>query len=286
MVGSVTIKEFVKLFTPPVMIQVAKNLTDGHRPVEWEYIPEGWRYAAKHPEVKGWNVDAIRKVYQEKWPRFVALVEDTGPLGIAHEAPLMNNTNVNSHNTMMTFAYALAIAARQKDQLSVLDWGGGIGHYYQLAQTLLPDVTIEYHCKDMPVLVEYGAQLFPHAHFYTDTACLARTYDFVMASSSLHYSEDWLTVLQGLAKVCKAYLFITRLPTVLHAPDYVFIQRAYPFGYDTEYLGWCLNRTTFLNTASALGLRLVREFIIGERPPIVHAPEPCQYRGFLFQIDG
>jgi len=28
---------------------------------------------------------------------------------------------------------------------------------------------------------------------------------------------------------------------------------------------------------------LVREFVIGEQPPIANAPEPCQYRGFLFR---
>jgi hypothetical protein len=50
-----------------------------------------------------------------------------------------------------------------------------------------------------------------------------------------------------------------------------------------EYLGWCLNKAEFLAEASKLGLTLVREFVIGEQPPIANAPEPCQYRGFLFR---
>lgn len=279
------LKSLIRYFIPPVFIHLARRLRRGRNfRVEWEYIPEGWAYAETHHEVKGWNVQDVLEIYKEKWPQFVALVQGTGPLGVAHESALTTNEDINSHNTMMTFAYALALAARQKDRLSMLDWGGGIGHYYLLAQALLPDVEIEYHCKDVAVLAEHGATLFPDAHFYTDDVCLQRTYDFVLASTSLHYSEDWRTVLHDLAAASKDYLLVTRLPTTFHVPDYVFVQRPYAYGYNTEYLGWCLNRTGFLNQAHLLGMTLVREFVIGERPPIVNAPEPCQYRGFLFRV--
>jgi putative methyltransferase (TIGR04325 family) len=287
-------KEFVKLFLPPVTVALFRRLRAGIKGAEaaaspasmrpeWEYIPEGWAYARTHPEVKGWNVQDVLEIYKQKWPRFVAMVQGTGPLGVAHESDLVTNADINSHNTMMAFAYALALAARHKDALSMLDWGGGIGHYYLLAQALLPDVRIEYHCKDVPLLAEYGAKLFPDQRFYADESCLERTYDFVLASTSLHYCEDWQRVLAGLAKATGEYLYITRLPTVVQAPSYVFIQRPYAYGYNTEYLGWCLNKAEFLAEAGKLGLSLVREFVIGEQPPIANAPESCQYRGFLFR---
>ena len=287
-------KEFVKLFIPPLAVRLARRLRGrvqtaplrgaraAARP-KWEYIPEGWAYARSHPEVKGWNVRDVLETYKQKWPRFVAMVQGTGPLGVAHESDLASREDINSHNTMMAFAYALTLAASHKDALSMLDWGGGIGHYYLLAQALLPDVRIEYHCKDVPLLAEYGATLFPDQHFCSDESCLARTYDFVLASTSLHYSEDWQQVLAGLAGATSGYLYITRLPTVARVPSYVFIQRPYAYGYNTEYLGWCLNKAEFLGEAGRLGLTLVREFVIGEQPPIANAPEPCQYRGFLFR---
>lgn len=282
-------KEFVKLFVPPVAVGLLRRLRAGiHPPAstlpEWEYIPENWAYVRTHPEVKGWNVRDVLETYKQKWPRFVAMVQGTGPLGVAHESDLATNADINSHNTMMAFAYALALAARRKDALSMLDWGGGIGHYYLLAQALLPDVRIEYHCKDVPLLAEYGAKLFPDQRFYADESCLERTYDFVLASTSLHYSEDWRRVLEGLAKATGEYLYITRLPTVVQAPSYVFIQRPYAYGYNTEYLGWCLNKAEFLAEASKVGLTLVREFVIGEQPPIANAPGACQFRGFLFRV--
>ena len=79
----------------------------------------------------------------------------------------------------------------------MLDWGGSTGHSYLLAQALLPDVRL---------LAQYGAQLFPGQHFYGDESCLERSYDFVMASSSLHYSEDWQRLLAGLARAPGEYI--------------------------------------------------------------------------------
>jgi putative methyltransferase (TIGR04325 family) len=209
--------------------------------------------------------------------------QGTGPLGIAHESDKMANTDIYGHNAIMTFAYTLALAARKKDRLSILDWGGGIGHYYILAQALLPGVYIEYHCKDVPLLCEYGAQLFPEQYFYTDECCFKRTYDFVMASASIHYTEEWRVLLKNLADATNKYLYIANIPIVWQAPSFVFVQRPYQYGYNTEYLSWCLNRTEFLTTAEGSGLELVREFVHGYQPFIAGAPEQNIYRGYLFR---
>jgi putative methyltransferase (TIGR04325 family) len=278
------LKEVIRQLTPPVLTRFASRLRTGRRfLVEWEYIPEGWAYARTHPEVKGWNVQDVLEAYKRKWPQFVAMVRGTGPLGVAHESALNTNADINSHNTIMAFAYALVMAARKKDQLSMLDWGGGIGHYYLLAQTLLPDVGIEYHCKDVPLLAGYGGQLFPEQHFYADESCLERTYDFVLASTSLHYTEDWQTLLQHLAGATRGYLYIANLPSVQKAASFVFIQRPYQYGYNTEYLAWCLNRMEFLRIAGRAGLALAREFVHGHRPFIRGAPEQNVYCGYLFR---
>jgi putative methyltransferase (TIGR04325 family) len=279
------IRQIAKRFLLPIVLESTAWLLRGNRRsrlLEWEYIPEGWAYMRRHPEVRGWNVQNILDVYKQKWPRFVAMVQGTGPLGFAHESALTDDADIYSHNTMMTFAYVLALAANRLGTLSMLDWGGGIGHYYLVARSLLPNVQIDYHCKDVPLLAQYGAQLFPVQHFYTDESCLEHTYDLVIASTSLHYTEDWQGLLRGLARATKGFLYITGLPTVIHASSFVFVQRPYAYGYNTEYLAWCLNRGEFLRYAESIGLRLVREFIHGYRPVIHHAPEQNEYRGFLF----
>jgi putative methyltransferase (TIGR04325 family) len=285
-----SLKPIIRRVMPPIVLDAVRSLHTGLRGayistsvVEWEHIPEGWAYAAAHSEVHGWNVTSILEIYKAKWPSFVARLKGSGPLGVAHESALSTSEDINSHNTTMTFAYALALAARDKQALSVLDWGGGIGHYCLLASAVLPGVPIEYHCKDVSILAEHGQQLFPDQYFYSDESCLQRSYDFVLASSSLHFAEDWDRVLAALAGATGGYLLVTRLPTVIHVPSYVFIQRPYAYGYNTEYLGWCIKKVDLIQVAARVGLRLVREFVIGERPNIVGAPEACQYRGFLFR---
>jgi putative methyltransferase (TIGR04325 family) len=210
------------------------------------------------------------------------MVQGSRPLSGIHESVLAQ-AGIEGHNSIMIFAYALALAAHRRTKLAMLDWGGGIGHYYLLAKALMPAIDIEYHCKDTPVFAEHGQKLFREASFHTDNSCLDRQYDLVFASGSLQYSEDWSDVFSRLAAAASGYLLVTRLPTVKVVPSYVFIQRPYLHGYNTEYLAWCLNREEFMQVVQETGLQLVREFLVGDNHPIPNAPERCEYYGFLFK---
>jgi putative methyltransferase (TIGR04325 family) len=183
----------------------------------------------------------------------------------------------------MRVGHVLARAARGRDRLSMLDWGGGIGHYYIYASALLPEVELDYHCRDLSRFAAAGRDVVPQATFHdADETALARAYDLVLASSSLHYSEDWRGTLARLASVTDHYLYVTRQPFIATAPSFVVVQRPHRHGYLTEYPGWFLNRGEFLAEARALGLDLLREFLIAERPVVPGAPEQADYRGFLF----
>ena len=107
------------------------------------------------PRSQRWNVPGILEIYKQKWVELVAVAQGTDPLGLTPESDSTTNLNINSHNIMMTFSYVIALVAHQLDVLSILDWGGGIGHYYKVAQALLPGVQIDYHCKEVPILAEY-----------------------------------------------------------------------------------------------------------------------------------
>ena len=281
------IKNIVREITPPLLwkaIVKIKNSLKYQSPdyVEWEYIPEGWERQNQDPNIKGWNVTSVLEAYQANWPTFIENLETNLPFGISPESSSKERVDITFHNIIITYGYVLAIASRHKTELSILDWGGGIGHYYLISQKLVPHVTIDYHCKDVPVLAHYGQELFPEAHFYSDELCLKRQYDLVFASASLHYSQDWQDTLKKLAEATKGYLFITRLPTVHHVPSYVMVQRPYQYGYDTEYLGWCLNKDEFLSMAASFNLSLIREFVSQLSPYIHNAPAQPQYGGFLF----
>jgi putative methyltransferase (TIGR04325 family) len=307
-----TLKKVVKAVLPPVILDALRYLRDRRGqlerlestpvqalsqeqtgaqapgravPPEWECVPEGFR--VQDPRITGWNVESILQTQRAKWPLFLRLLEGTGPLGVDHEAPVPSHEDYSAHNTLMAYAYVLALAARNTDTLSMLDWGGGIGHYLAISRALLPEVRLAYHCKEVPLLCEGGRELLPDATFYdAEDECFRRCYDLVLASGSFHYTEDWKRLFRRLASATRSYLYITRLPVVHSVASFVVVQRPSPYGYLTEYIGWFLNREEFLNHGASLGLELVREFLIHERPLVHGAPEQCEYRGFLFRPYG
>jgi putative methyltransferase (TIGR04325 family) len=249
------------------------------RPPEMEYLAEGWGYARARPLLTRQDAPEIVDFKRRNWPGFVSAIEAPRALGVSFESDRWSNADLAHHNTIRTFAYVLARAARGLDAISMLDWGGGVGHYLALARTLLPELRVAYHSRDLPAVVRCGAELLPDEHFYADDRCLDASYDLVMASGSLHYVEDWSSLLQRLAAATRRYLFVTRLPMASSATSFVFVQRWHAH----QFVGWCLNRNAFLDEAGRIGLTLEREFVVGETYQIAGAPEHCQYRGFLFR---
>jgi putative methyltransferase (TIGR04325 family) len=311
------IRLLVKQLVPPVLWRALKGLKDRLRvppdpapaqpvpgaaraeeevpaagpPPEWEYVPEGWERARLDPAVKGWDVDAVVEANRAKWPAYLEALQGAAPLGVYHEAVSGEGVEVHdhsAHNMLVSYAYVLALAAHGSDRVSVLDWGGGAGHYEVLSRAVLPaGVELEYHCKDVPGLAALGRELLPHATFHDDDSCLGRRYDLVLASGSLQYSEDWAADLGRLGAAAGRYLYVTRLPVALRSGSFVVLQRAYAYGYDTEYLGWVVSRADLLARARGSGLELVRELLLEARFSAAGAPEdPVGHRGFLFRPAG
>ncbi len=241
---------------------------------EWEHIPEGWSHPAR-----GWDADVVADAYARKWPDYAAAIRAPNPLGVHHETAEVLTGDAGAHNMLVTFAYVLALAADGRDRLSVLDWGGGLGHYQVLARSVLPRLTLDWHVQETPAVAARGRQLNPEVTFHDDESALGGRYDLVVASSSIQYAEDWRALLGRLAAAAERYLYVARVPVALHAPSFVVIQRPYVHGYDTEYLGWVLNRDELLAAAPSLA----REFLLDARFSAAGAPEdPVDHRSFLF----
>ena len=274
------LRELVRRLVP-APLRRAINRARGRKPA-WELLPGGWQAARQDPAVKGWNVQAVSDAYRTTWAGYLARVQGTGPLGFWYEGGISAPTDIVAHNIHMSYAYAFARAAAGRQTVRLLDWGGATGQYYALTRALFPTVALAYTCKDMPLFAEAARANLPEARFTSDDAVLNERFDLVLASSSLHYTEDWRGLLTRLASASDGFVYITRIPVVERAPSFVFVQRPYAAGYATEYPGWCLNRSDLLAAAERAGLRLVREFVLGENPVIERAPEQNGYRGFLF----
>jgi putative methyltransferase (TIGR04325 family) len=264
----------------PAIKYLRERLVSMVYPSHLEYAPKGWETALGAPETSGWNDLSVVAAEKERWDVFSKLVKGSGPLGFSHEhTDLTSTRNISFHNVHITYGYVLALAAHQKTRLSVLDYGGGLGHYYLLGKTLLPEVELEFHCKEMPQMAEAGKILNPEIQWFTDDSCLNKTFDLVMISGSLQYIEHWQDFLHAVSSTVGEYLFLTRVPVIEKHDSFVAIQKS----YDTAMLHWQFNRGLLLRTIEKEGYGIVREFVIGDRPYIKGAPEQCELLSWLFR---
>ncbi len=289
-VKTTELKRWVRDLTPPLLYSSLRRLVrEGwrRRPPEWEHVPEGW--ARARDDLRGWNERSVLEAYRSKLSAYRGTLDGTGPLAFSSSAALdLGTPNVNDQNTTLAFGYALLLSSHGRARVSVLDWGGGLGYYSYIARALLPDtVELDYHCKDMPVICEYGRQALPEITFWdNDDDCFARQYDFVFASSSLQYSEQWQTTLAQLARSSTDALFLSRMPMIVDHPSFVVLQRAHHYRFDSEYLSWVFNKGELFRSASDAGMELVREFVQGYQPDVVGAPEQDETWAYLFHRAG
>ncbi len=276
-------REAIKLGRDPTKASALKALSaeTGGRPV-LEFAPAGWKTKLNRQGQSGWNQASVIAAEVTKWDEFCRNLELGGPLGFSNKhSDLSVVRDASFHNLHLTFGYVVALASIRKAEASVLEWGGGIGHYYVIAKALLPDVIFDYHIKEVPAMAEVGKILSPDVHWHADDACLRREYDLVMVNGSLQYIESWAKLLSDLARCVShgGYFLLTRLPVVETVKGFVAVQRA----YGAEMLHQQLNRTEVLRAVESTGLHFVRELVVGDRPNILGAPQQCELKGWLFR---
>lgn len=268
---------------PPVQAPLADAPTDvaAPAPPEWEMVADTDDVWTAHD---GWVHDSILRTQFDKWPDFLRSVEGPKPLGQSHEAAAGAAADYATHNTIMSFGYALGRVVQGREAASVLDWGGGLGHYYAYARALFPDLKLDYVIKDFPGFCEAGSKLLPNAKFLSDESeALSRSYDFVFASSSLPYTRDLYGLVAKLCNSAADWLMITRTPMIEHHDDFVVVQRPHLYGYMTEYAGWFINRRRLVDFVVARGFSLERQFLVAEEPNVPNAPERSFDCGLLFR---
>lgn len=277
-----TWKRILARVCPPILLDAAKRIANrrAQREPQWEYMPAGG--LPDSSSSSGWTDDSILREQRRKWDDFVRLTSGSGPLGIDHHAVELSNRDYRAHNIIMTFGYVLALAARQKSAISILDWGSGLGHYFVFARALLPEVDIDYDGMDYRSLCEGGRQVLPEVRFLDTANELDRSYDLVVASGALQYAADWTATLAELTRSATSFFYVVT-SVVLHAPSFVVVQRPHKYGYETELTQWIFNRHELVAQVTQQGFALRREFLNEEMAPIKGAPERGATVGLLFE---
>ena len=264
-------KRILKSIVPPLLWNVGKDFKRRVlRADHMAYAPEGWstRLPAGATNEDFWNSVITRE--RSVCEAVIARIQTREPM-----------LSVDGDLDYALFGYVLALAARGKQKVTVLDYGGNLGDYYWLGTALVPGVDLDYHCKELPKLAEAGRQLTPAVTWHTDDACLAQPHDLVMFSGSLQCLPEWQDVLRRAAESAPSYLFLADVPTLRVVPSYVVTQHV----GGVVNLQSQLNRSEIVAIVERAGLRLVREFTVGAHPPVWNAPEQAIRVGFVFQRD-
>jgi putative methyltransferase (TIGR04325 family) len=278
-------RTFLKSLVPPILARpLAKLWPSSELPVLQFHAPN-W-LESPLAGANGWNVETVVDAETAKWEAFKNNLTEPGPLGFSHESTDLTITrNLFFHNVHVSYGYVLALAAQRQSTVSVLDWGGGLGHYYLLGKALLPGVHLDFSCRDVPLMCQRGRQLCPEVHFYDDDSCLTRSYDLVLVNGSLGYLQNWQSIVESLSRAAGNYLFLTRVLTVRNSSSFIALQRTRVYNYNSDMLTQVFNETELLDVVAQTGLRLVREFVVGDGPTIAGAPEQCRDCGWLFKRD-
>jgi putative methyltransferase (TIGR04325 family) len=278
-----SIRRYLELVLPPIAVKLLRLPQGEDRPsaaADWERVAdtdEAWTGHA------GWTHASIVATQESNWDTIMRSIAKPRPVG-QFQSPAKASPDISTHNTIITFAYALARASLQRKRISVLDWGGALGHYYAYARELGPAVEIDYVIKDLEQFCEAGRKRLPNVTFLSsDTDALSRQYDFVFASASLQYARDLYGCLERLARSAREWLMVTRIPIIENNDDFVVVQRPHAHGYMTEYACWYINRRRFLDCVAGQGFSLEREFLLGDAANVLNAPENGRYTGFLFR---
>lgn len=276
--------KIIKSICPPILWDFFKKNLGYIINAHWEYMPNGFE---SRIITNGWDIQSIVDLQVKKWALFKKSVFSSKALGINHESSDQDNVfDLVSHNTLLSYGFVLLLSANNKSKVKVLDWGGGIGHYGIIGQSLLnsTEVQLEYYCYDLEKFCDAGVVLNPDFKYFSNMNFIDNSnFDLVLVSSSLWYENDWKHVLKNLINVTSGYLYITRMNFINVNPSYVAIQRPSMLGYKTEYLCWIFNENELIEYAKSLGLKYLKEFYIGPSFPIFKAPEQGKYKGFLFK---
>ena len=278
------LKKLGRLFLPPIVSKLLGKLLRAKDIPVFERVPDGWARVTDRAESLGWNREAIVAEERNRWESFCEKLHGHGPLGFSHETADSTTTrNIAYHNIHISFALVLALAAHLKTKLKVLDWGGGLGHYFLVGKVLLPEVQMDYCCHEVPLMCAEGSQLCPEVRFCSDDSCLESDYDLVVINGSLGYFPDWKPTLGKLCSVAKDYLFLTRVFVVDRAPTFVVLHRTEEHGYHSDMLTQVFKRAELVNVVTESGFQVVREFAVEDPPQISGIDEQCVHTGWLFK---
>jgi putative methyltransferase (TIGR04325 family) len=182
-------------------------------------------------------------------------------------------------------ALVAACVARERHEIVVVDFGGGLGTGYLHMKHCLPtDVQTRYLIIEIPDLVARGRELFAgidDVSFYDALTTVSARPDIVYVNSALQYVEDYAAVLGQMADLQPNWILLDRTAAG-DVPSFVTRQLNVD-GKAMRY--WFLDKHEIASILAKSGYQLAHEAEVGPKydqhnlPPSHRIP---RMRNFLF----
>jgi putative methyltransferase (TIGR04325 family) len=144
------------------------------------------------------------------------------------------------------------VAAQNKGELNVLDFGGSLGSTYWQNRKFLESLSgLKWNIIEQSQYVEAGKKNLENdvLQFYPDIeSCLAsNTPNLILISSVLNYLKNPFSMLSSLANLNIGYMILERVPFINHGRNLLTVQRVPPKIYEASYPAWFFDRQKFFN---------------------------------------
>lgn len=271
-----TFKEFIKLFTPPIVLK-------GYRAFRYwrqRHFAQGIYLAGDYPS---WE-DALAastgydsEIILEKTKAALLKVKN-GEAAYERDSVLFDEIQY----AWPLLAGLMWVAARCGGRLNVLDFGGSLGStYFQNRAFLVGLCDVRWNIVEQARHVEMGRRWFEddHLKFYTSIEeCLAETQpQVILLSGVLQYIPEPYALLDRISNLSCDYLIVDRTPFWNGANDRLCVQHVPTEIYAASYPSWIFSGEKF-RQCLIKNWEIVAEFDDPDRLP---APVEVTYRGLI-----
>ncbi|MFI4937134.1 MAG: methyltransferase, TIGR04325 family [Candidatus Berkiellales bacterium] len=151
-------------------------------------------------------------------------------------------------------AMLLKVALENHHQLSVLDFGGGLGSSYYAFKHFCASINpLLWHVVEQPHFVDCGKKFFTSSelHFYQNINDITDKPQVILLSAVLQYIENPYELLQQLLQLNVPYLILDRIWFTANKPqDLLLVEHVDKNIYNSSYPCWLFNQTNIIQALS------------------------------------
>lgn len=208
------LKQTARRFLPPILIDWYRTIKYGRQ--YQGYVWEGVYQKYRDVPVRGAGYEGDRLVQE-------TFAYTKSVLAASRRASFIP-TDVTGQHVFLP----MLVSTFQRDEVRILDFGGGMGVDYIHLTSSVPDLKhIDYHIVENSSMCKLGSHLFeddPQVHFHSSLPTDLATVDIIYICTALQYIEDYPALLKDLCNYHPEYFLFVKLAAG-EIPTYVSSQR-------------------------------------------------------------